>query len=91
MLIEVNNRLRGHFFGAVGPAEALDAYDRYITAIANGYGGGVEGYSCADMEAILAEAHVAGHSIASLEALAERTRPDPDLPGGRCMVIAQAR
>lgn len=90
-LVEVNDRLRHHFAGAVGQAGALDAYDRYVTAIANSYGAGVEGRNCIDMEAILIEAHFAGHSVESLAMLADRAASNPELPGGRCIVIAQAR
>lgn len=91
-LVDVNERLRQHFARAEGPAAALNAYDRYVTAIANSYGAGVEGLDCTDMESILGAAQAAGHSLASLEALAERAEANPQLPGGRCdMVIAQAR
>lgn len=91
-LINVNDRLRAHFAHSVGPAGALNAYDRYVTAIANSYGAGVEGLDCTDMESILGAAQAAGHSLTSLEALAERAESSPELPGGRCnLVIAQAR
>lgn len=92
VLIEVNERLRRHFAEAVGPAGALDAYDRYVTAIANSYGAGVDGLDCTDMASILGAAQAAGHSLTSLEALAERAQSSPELPGGRCnLVMAQAR
>lgn len=90
-LVDVNDRLRRHFTGAVGASGALNAYDRYVTAIANSYGAGVEGLDCTDMESILGAARAAGHSITTLEALAERAQSNPVLPGGRCnLVIARA-
>lgn len=90
-LVEVNDRLRAHFERSNIGIAALNAYDRYVTAIANGYGAGVEGLDCIDMESILGAASAAGHSLASLEDLAERAESNPALPGGRCSLeIARA-
>lgn len=86
-LIHVNETLRSHFSASVGKAGALnayDSYDSYVTSIANSYGGGVAGLDCTDMRSILGAAAAAGHSLASLENLAERAKANPSLPGGRC-------
>lgn len=89
-LTEVNDRLRGHFQQAVGQAGALNAYDRYVTSIANGYGAGVKGLDCGDMASILGAAAAGNGSLAELEQIAERAGANPALPGGVCpMVIAQ--
>lgn len=90
-LIDVNDRLRAHFREAVGSAGALDAYDSYVTSIANGYGAGVTGLGCDDMRSILGAASASGYSIAGLEAIAERAGSRPKLPGGECpLEIARA-
>jgi len=90
-LVDVNERLRAHFQEAVGAAGALDAYDRYVTSIANGYGAGVTGLGCVDMQSILKAASANGYSVAGLEEIAERTGAQPHLPGGQCpLQIARA-
>ena len=40
-LVQVNETLRAHFL----PQGGLNAYDRYVTAVANRYGGGADGLS----------------------------------------------
>ena len=44
-LIEVNDTLRQHFTESVGAGRSLDAYDSYVTRVANRYGAGAEGLS----------------------------------------------
>ncbi len=81
----VNDTLRTHFASSGGNA----AYDRYVTSLANRYGGGVSGMSCGDMDSILAEATDAHGSMPQLSDLAESTIAEPDLPGGMCLVTAR--
>ncbi len=83
-LDSVNGSLRAHFSGPGGVA----AYDRYVTSVANRYGGGVEGLGCDDMSAILAEALAADGSLQQLAAVARGAGVTPSLPGGRCLVTA---
>ena len=87
-LAAVNETLRAQFASAGG----LNAYDRYVTAIANRYGAGAEGLSCNDMTSILSAAEAEGGSSAGLARLANDAGVEPRLDGGRCTkVIAAAR
>jgi hypothetical protein len=81
----VNDTLRGHFATDGG----ITAYDRYVTSIANRYGGGVDGMSCRDMNSIVTEATDARGSFAMLSELAVGTNIVPELPGGRCVITAR--
>jgi hypothetical protein len=87
-LTEANDRLRTHYAALGG----LNAYDRYVTSLANRHGGGSAGMDCRDMENLLDEAREAGRSVAQLAKLARSVEGAPALPGGRCgQVIARAR
>lgn len=89
ILANANQDLRSQFAFAVGEAKALGAYDDYATKIANGYGGGAKGLSCADFAALTRAAADAPEGRATLVALAEATGSAPALPGQRCgMTIA---
>ncbi|MBA3897231.1 MAG: hypothetical protein H0X36_08905 [Sphingomonadaceae bacterium] len=83
-LTDVNNALHAHFAAEVGKAKALDAYDNYVTAVANSYGAGVTGLSCADMGSIVDAAMAEGASYEALSAIAERANVQPRLEGGAC-------
>lgn len=83
-LTEVNEVLRGHFVNAVGADRALNAYDRYVTGIANRHGAGSSGMSCDDLVNLLNEARGEGNHLARLDRLAIRIGVQPDLQGGRC-------
>lgn len=85
-LTRVNDDLRGHFDGAGG----LDGYDRYVTAIANRYGAGVDGLACGDMASILEAALAEGGSYEGLARLAEAAQIAPALEGGRCEFVVAA-
>jgi hypothetical protein len=88
----VNDRLRGHFESEVGPKRALDAYDSYVTAIANRYGAGADGLSCRDLASIASAAASEGGSVAGLVRLADNADVHPPLKGRVCPVtVAQAR
>lgn len=91
-LTEVNDTLRTHFAESVGQARALNAYDGYVTRIANRYGAGAEGLSCEDMSAITDAALSERPSFAALASLAERAGVEPLLDEGTCAVrVASAR
>jgi hypothetical protein len=96
-LAAVNDRLRIQFDNGHGKRAALDAYDRYVTSIANRYGAGSEGLNCADLASITRAALAANGSAETLKLLAERAGAHPDVPGIRCtpsrgaVTIASAR
>jgi hypothetical protein len=84
-LSAMNVRLRAHFGNA-------DAYDRYVTGIANRYGAGTDGLTCRDMASIVKAARSEGGAASGLVRLAKSSDVQPLLPGGRCsMTVAQAR
>lgn len=87
-LTEVNQTLRNQFAGSGG----LNAYDRYVTSVANRYGAGADGLSCDDMTSILSAAEAEGGSLAGLARLANDAGVEPRLAGERCPTsIAVAR
>ena len=79
-LAAVNQTLRTQFAGEGG----LNAYDRFVTAIANRYGAGVEGLGCDDMTSILSAAEAEDGSMAGLARLANAAGVEPRLNGERC-------
>jgi hypothetical protein len=87
-LTQVNDALRSHF--GTGNA-ALNAYDAYVTKIANRYGGGAEGLNCRDMVSILHAANAEGGSRKGLSRLARDADVQPLLPGGQCAVTIATR
>ena len=85
MLTVMNDRLRAHFGN-------LNAYDRYVTSVANRYGGGAIGLDCEDMAGLLASARNASGSADELTGIAQKARIRASIPGERCAVtLAQAR
>jgi hypothetical protein len=84
-LANVNDNLRGHFASDGG----LNAYDHFVTSMANRYGGGIAGMSCGDMDSLLSEAIEAKGSMPLLSELAQSTIVVPELPGGRCVITAR--
>jgi hypothetical protein len=87
-LAAVNETLRGHFARDGG----LNAYDRFVTAIANRYGAGAEGLVCDDMTSILSAAEAEDGSLAGLSRLAAAAGVEPRLSGERCrQTVAAAR
>jgi hypothetical protein len=90
-LTEVNDVLRAHFTESVGKAEALNAFDNYVTKVANRYGAGVEGLSCADMASIVDAAASEKPSFVALAEVAERAKVAPVLDEQACpLMIASA-
>jgi hypothetical protein len=91
-LTRVNEELRGHFAKAVGKAGALNAYDNYVTAVANSYGAGSEGLSCDNMVSIVQAATAEGATYEALSEIADRAGVQPRIDGGACpTVIASAQ
>lgn len=90
-LTEVNDRLREHFADSVGNTRALNAYDGYVTRVANRYGAGADGLSCADLSAITDAALSERPSFAALAALADRAGVQPLLDAGLCGVSIARR
>jgi len=86
-LTQVNKTLRQQFANQGG----LNAYDRYVTSIANRYGAGAEGLSCADMSSILAAAQSEGRTVVGLSRLANAAQIEPVLTGARCPVVLATR
>jgi hypothetical protein len=86
-LLRVNETLRAHF----APAGGLNAYDHYVTSLANGYGAGTGDLSCANTASVLDAAIAERGSYEGLSRLAEATGGGPLLPGGRCSMTLAAR
>ena len=85
-LTQANVTLRARFAAQVGRAAALNAYDKYITKVANRYGAGAEGLSCADFAAITDAALGEVPNFANLAALADRAGTQPVIDGVACPV-----
>lgn len=83
-LVEINNRLRAHFTRAVGPIKSLNAYDSFVTSLANRYGAGAAGLNCGDMESILSAAVAERGSIDGLIRLAKDADMMPVPLADRC-------
>lgn len=81
---QANAVILGQFnrsFGRGGQSE----YDRFTTALANGYGGdSTSGESCAEAASVAAEAVAANGDLRRLVEIEERFGPPPPLPGGQC-------
>jgi len=83
-LLKANAALRGHFAGEVGEKSALDAYDNYMTTVANRYGAGTEGLGCEDLASIVRAAVAANGANDVLQQLAETANMAPSVNGQRC-------
>jgi hypothetical protein len=90
-LTHVNNTLRAHFAESVGQGRALNAYDSYVTRIANRYGAGTEGLNCKDLSSITDAAVSERPSFQALAALADRAGVQPLLDGGQCNIVVARR
>lgn len=90
-IVEVNNRLKGHFNAAYGAAEGQRSYDRFTTALANAYGAGAEGAGdCANMAELAQDASAVSGPVA-LHALATARGMSPELPTRRCTMQIAAK
>ena len=83
-LLKANAALKTHFTGEVGAKGALNAYDNYMTTVANRYGAGTEGLACADMASIVEAALAAGGADVALAQIVDAARMVPAIPGERC-------
>lgn len=90
-LTQVNNTLRVHFAESVGAGRALNAYDGYVTRVANRYGAGADGLSCNDLSSITDAAANETPSFDALAALAERAGVRPLLDGAPCPITMARR
>ena len=86
-LTAANDAIRGHF----APLGGLNAYDSYVTSVANRYGAGAEGLGCDDMASILGAARAEGGSYEGLKRLAKVADVQPRLPGLACKVSVARR
>lgn len=84
VLEAANQELKAQFAKAVGSARALNAYDDYMTKVANGYGGGNDGLSCRDFSSIVDAAVSQQPTRENLVALADHAGSRPNVPGTRC-------
>lgn len=83
-LLKANTALKEHFAGEGGERAALDAYDNYMTMVANRYGAGAEGLGCDDMGSI-ARAVLAGNgSPETLYQIAVAAQMVPTIREARC-------
>ena len=86
VLTAINASLRNHYAERFGKAGSLNAYDGFVTKIANRYGAGVDGLNCADMSSIMDAVASEATSIESLSAVADRASVVPQLDEPVCSV-----
>ena len=86
-LIQANATLKGHFARIVGERGALNAYDNYMTTVANRYGAGTEGLNCADVASMVRAASAAKGSADELHRLAVTAQMYPAIDGDRCRTV----
>lgn len=90
-LQQVNTTLKGHFAAQVGAKASLDAFDGYVTKVANKYGAGAERLTCSDMGSIIDAAAAEAPTFAGLAAVAERAQVQPLLDDARCLIETAAK
>lgn len=83
-LLEANAVLRDHFANEFGRVDAAQAYDEYVTRVANRFGGGVAGFDCGDFAELADQAITEGGTAGSLAALARDFRIEPVLDDAVC-------
>lgn len=88
VLVAVNDELRTQTADGRTGRAALDAYDRFVTAIANSHGAGTGRYVCEDFRAMVKAANAAASDRTALLALAVEAGSDPVLPTKRCVTLA---
>jgi hypothetical protein len=84
-LLKANATLKAHFAGQFGERGALNAYDNYMTTVANRYGAGTDGLGCEDVAAMVQMALAAKGSPAALSELADTVQMTPSVQGDRCV------
>jgi hypothetical protein len=82
-LIQANAELKTHF-------GSLNAYDNYMTTVANRYGAGTEGLDCRDVGEIVRAGLAAKGSAEALYQVAEKADVEPSVSGGRCRGVTKA-
>ena len=90
-LTQVNDTLRRHFAQSMTRSAALNAYDNYVTKMANRYGAGVAGLNCGDMESIVNAALGEAPTFQALSDLAGRADVQPDIDDRLCSVTVASR
>lgn len=83
-LLKANASLKSHFEQAVGAKGALNAYDNYMTTVANRYGAGTEGLSCTDMASIVQAALATDGSPEALHQIVAAANTVPTVASDRC-------
>ena len=83
-LLKANAELKTHFAGEVGERGALNAYDNYMTTVANRYGAGTADLGCEDVASIVRAATAAGTSAEELYRVAVAADMQPAIDGRRC-------
>lgn len=82
-LVRVNDTLRNHYASGDKKA-AMNAYDNYVTKVANRYGAGAEGLGCDDMQSIVEAMAAEAPQVEALIAVAERAGVNPYLDAPMC-------
>lgn len=91
ILTQVNEALRTQFTADYGAGRGLNAYDGFVTSIANRYGAGIAELSCGDLSDITNAAIAGSRSVVQLERLADAADIHPRV-GRQCpTTIAVAR
>jgi hypothetical protein len=83
-LLKANADLRGHFAAQVGERGALNAYDNYMTTVANRYGAGTGDMDCNDVGDMVRDAIAAKGSVEALRHIAASADLRPNVDGRRC-------
>lgn len=78
-LVQVNDILRSHYSSAGDKKAVMNAYDNYVTKIANRYGAGADGLNCNDMHSIVQALAAEQPQVDALVAVAERAGVRPYL------------
>ncbi|HEV2568050.1 hypothetical protein [Sphingomonas sp.] len=84
-LLKANATLKSHFAAEFGERGALNAYDNYMTTVANRYGAGTGDLGCDDVAALVEMALVAKGSPVALSELADMVQMTPTVQGDRCV------
>ena len=82
-LIKANAELKVHFGG-------LNAYDNYMTTVANRYGAGTDGMDCGDVASVVRAGLAANGSAEKLYQVALDANLEPALDGSRCRGVTKA-
>ncbi len=91
VLTQVNETLRTQFTADLGTGRGLNAYDGFVTSIANRYGAGIADLNCGDLSDITNAAVAGSGSAVQLERLADAADIHPPV-GRQCSAtIAIAR